>query len=181
MSTNPYAPPQAHVADVTPTGALPVFFATTTLKLVLLSLATLGLYQIYWFYQNWRLHRQRTGEKVSPVWRAVFAVFFCYPLFLRIRDYEETSEDSKLLAGPLATAWIVPTLLSRLPDPYWLITFASVFALIPVQSRINQLNAQFAPGHDPNTQFSVWNWLAIVLGLPFLALALVGTFFLPPE
>jgi hypothetical protein len=70
----------------------------------------------------------------------------------------------------------VASFLWKLPDPYWLITFLGVFALVPAQQAVNELNATAAPGHDPNTRFRGWNWVAVLLGLPLFALAVFGTF-----
>ncbi len=38
-------------------------------QLILLNLATFGLYTIFWFYRNWRDIRDFTGERISPEWR----------------------------------------------------------------------------------------------------------------
>ena len=37
----------------------PHFFPVSGLKLVVMSTVTFGLYEIYWFYQNWWLVKQR--------------------------------------------------------------------------------------------------------------------------
>jgi hypothetical protein len=184
MSSNPYAPPQAAVADIAAapasTGAAPVFFAVSTTKLLVLSFCTLGLYQYFWFYKNWRIVRDRSGESISPFWRTFFAVFFCYQLFDRVRKHDPDSPAADLSAGALAAAWIIPTILWRLPDPYWLIVFAAIFALLPVQAAMNAVNRKAVPDHDPNTRFSIWNWVAVALGGPFFLLAVYGTFMPAP-
>jgi hypothetical protein len=141
----------------------------------------MGIYQLYWFYQNWRLVKRRTGEDIMPVWRALFGVFFCYSLFNRIRNHNADSSASKLAAGPLAAGWIILGVLGRLPEPYWLITFVSVVVMLPVQGAINTINDEEAPGLDPNSSFSAWNWVAVALGIPMMALMLYGALLLPPE
>jgi hypothetical protein len=56
------------------------FFDVSILKLVVMSTVTFNLYQIYWFYKNWRLAKER-GENVIPLLRTLFAVLFAYSLF----------------------------------------------------------------------------------------------------
>lgn len=184
MSSNPFAPPQSAVADVfapPPSSAdAPVFFPVSRTKLLVLSFCTLGLYQYYWFYKNWRGIRDRTNEDISPFWRAFFAIFFCYQLFDRVRRHDPASPASGLNAGALAAAWIILTLLWKLPDPYGLLVFFAIFALLPVQAAMNAVNHKAAPNHNPNTRFSAWNWVAVALGGPFFLLAVYGTF-LPPR
>lgn len=43
-----------------------------------------------------------------------------------------------------------------------------------MQAQVNRINAAVVPGHDRNSRFSVWNWLAIVAGVLFYALILIG-------
>jgi hypothetical protein len=179
MSTqaNPFAPPASEVADVAPpmadATALP-FFAVSTVKLAVMSTFTLGFYQLYWSYRQWSAVRRRTQEGLYPVARAVFAVFFCYGLFRRVRQFRSDLPSSGLAAGPLAIAWIVLTLLYNLPFPLGLLGYASFLPLLPVQSAINAINRDVAPAHDPNARFSGWNWTAMIVGVLFYVLLLIG-------
>ena len=182
MEANPYLPPEAAVADA-PVAANQVApaFAVSITKLVVMSIATLGLYQLYWFYQHWAAIKRRTKQDVSPVWRAIFGVFWCYSCFREI-DEEARRHDAanKLPFGALAATWIVLTLVSRLPDPYWVVSLLAFVVLVPVQKQANALNAQLAPEADRNSRFNWMNitWLAI--SVPILALAMIGLM-LPPE
>jgi hypothetical protein len=157
----------------------PAFFAASPVKVAVMSLCTLGLYQFYWFYMHWRQVRARTQESISPFWRAFFAVFWCYQLFHRIRTHNPTSPAASLAAGPLAVAWIVPHLVWNLPNPYGLLGFLSIFALLPVQAAANAVNMELAPTHVPNSRFTAWNWAGVVLGGPLLLLALLGSLLSP--
>jgi hypothetical protein len=185
MNPNPYAPPQAPVADVAEipdAGAdAPPFFPVSRLKLLVMFFSTLGLYQMYWPYKNWKMVRLRTDEKnIMPFWRAFFGVFFFYSLLDRVKKHDPESTAAQMAAGGLAAAWIIPNLLWKLPDPYWLICLASIFVLLPVQGFINELNRKVAPGHEPNSRFSAWNWVGVVLGIPLMIMTLWGAF-LPPQ
>lgn len=175
---NPFSPPKAVVTDVTVVyrhQGTP-FFAVSTRKLAVMFLCTFSLYQYFWLYKNWKIVRDRHGEKLSPVLRTVFAPFFCYSLFSRIRDHEAAPADGKLAAGPLAGVWIVLSLLGNLPEPYFFLGFFALVPLLTVQTAVNDIHAVAAKGHDPNDAFTPFNWLGIVLGSMFFILALVGTF-----
>lgn len=158
----------------------PVFFPVSLTKLLLLSICTLGLYEIYWFYKNWRLIKAREKSKVSPALRSVFGVIFCYSLLKRVSDQSTAVGGNAIAAGPLALGWVVTTLLWRLPDPYWLVSFLAVLFLMPVQSAINSINSKVAPGQDKNDRFSGWNIFVLVVGGLIFILGVIGTF-LPPE
>lgn len=158
----------------------PIFFHVSLTKLLVLSICTLGLYEVYWFYKNWQLIKRREASDIVPALRAIFSVLFCYSLFQKVEQEAEKSNAPSIAAGPLAIGWIVVTVLWRLPDPYWLISFLAVLFMLPVQHAANAVNAYAAPDHDPNRRFTAWNIAAVVIGGLFLVLVVIGTF-LPGE
>lgn len=179
MNQNPYAPPQAEVVDVTVDEVLAndetIFFPCSLLKLALMSLSTLGLYHIYWFYKNWQYVKDRTREDITPAARGIFAILFCYGLFKRIREYQETVSTNKLAAGPLATIFIFLNIAGRLPGLLAVISFLSFVPLLVVQHTVNKINNAAAPDHDPNAKFTGWNWAIIAIAVVLWALVIVGT------
>jgi len=191
LSNNPYAPPKAAVADVVPAETVRTpFFAVSKKKLVIMSIATSTLYQLVWFYLNWRqIHR--SGAMVAPFVRTLFSPLFCYALFDRVRWYRKDLSSSRLPAGLLAFGWIVVTLVSEFLDRFdargvrsvavamvfvtLVVGHSSVLFMLPVQSAIDTINRAEAPDHDPNDRFTVSNWIWIVVS-GFLTLAgIAGT------
>jgi hypothetical protein len=156
---------------------MPTFFAVSKWKLAAMSIATLGLYDIFWFYKNWKCVQQLDNGKMPPIIPAFFYPLTSYWLFKRIREQAESEKVSvEIDAGPLAGVVLVAAYLFRLPDPYWLLAFAGFLPLVPVQAAVNQINRKVAPGLDPNDRFSRWNLAAIVIGGLVLCLAILGLF-----
>jgi hypothetical protein len=180
MSMNPYAPPTAVVADITPfedAAAEAPFFAVSVAKLAVMCVCTFTLYEVYWFYRNWDRIADRERVSVWPLARAIFAVFYCYPCFARIRDHECVSQlDSRLYALPLAIGFIATKLTWRLPDPWGWISLSSFLFLLPIQRYVNRLNALASPSHDRNSRFSGWNWAAVIIGGGLVLLTIVAGF-----
>jgi hypothetical protein len=50
-----------------------------------------------------------------------------------------------------------------------------MFLLVPVQKTMNDVNRALYPDHDPNTRFTAWNIVGIVVGGLFLAAAIWGS------
>lgn len=68
----------------------------------------------------------------------------------------------------------------NLPGAFGLLPIFSTFCLVPAQLAAGRVNDAVAPGHDQNSRLKGWNWLAVVLGLPFLAIAIFGAFLPQP-
>jgi hypothetical protein len=153
----------------------PRYFAVSAPKLVVMSLASFGIYSLYWLYENWRLERSHTGEDLSPLWRTFFSVLWIYSLLRRIRD---TASGAQILpgwtAGTWAGAYVLITCALFLPDPYWLASLLMVVPLVPVQRTVNQLNAILAPEAPKNDAYSGKNLVLIVVGVIFYFLLILG-------
>jgi hypothetical protein len=155
---------------------LPPFFPVPRLKLAILSVCTLGLYEFYWFYKNWQLIKQRENSPLSPFWRAFFAPFFVYPLFQRIALSAAAQHCARISPGFLAAAWFILLCLWRLPDPYWLASTLTFVPLLSVQSAVSELNQKVAPASDTNHRFTPAAIAVCVVGGILFLLAVVGSF-----
>jgi hypothetical protein len=157
----------------------PVFFDVSIPKLVVLSVCSLGIYELYWFYKNWQLVRARERSDISPLSRAVFGYLFCYALFKQVRDYDaQTGHSPRLPAGVLAAGWGIVTLLWQLPDRYSLVANLASLFIVPVQAAANRINSG-AGFLSKNARFTLWNWLTVALGGTVLVMDALGMFALP--
>jgi hypothetical protein len=174
-----YAPPT--VDDIPPPdvrrGGPATFFAVSPTKLVVMSITTLGLYEIFWFYANWQRLRRRSMPRISPFWRTMFVSFTCYSLFKTVRD---TACGANVRVGfspvLMAIGWVITSLLWRLPGAAWLISHAAVLFLLPVQGAMNRVNDALDPGHDRNQRFTGWNIAGATVGGLLMLLAVWGSF-----
>ena len=136
-------------------------------KLAVMCLGTLGLYQVYWFYEQWRHAAAQADEDLWPAARAVFGVLFCYPLFDRMtewaRDRGVEIKDSALL---LAAAFAVFTFAQRLPGAWALVTLFTVLPLLAAQARVNAAPAmRDLPSELRNTRLTPINLLGVLVGI----------------
>ncbi len=154
-------------------------FPVATHKFVVMSLCTFGIYELYWCYQHWDRIRVASGESMRPIWRAIFAPLWAFSLFRRIRYVAHSAGvPAGWSAGALAGCYLVLNIMWRLPDPWWLISFASVLPMIPVQrtaQRVNELHVTNST-EGRNDRYSAANVTMIVIGGLILALSVIGTF-----
>ena len=138
-----------------------------------MSLCTFGLYQPFWLFSQWYYVKEREKPAISLLARAFFAIFFCYPLFRRIRATATAQNISPSFSpAGCAAGWIIFILLS--PSPLFLVSAFSVLFLLPVQRTVNAINLAADPEHDPNSTFTVLNKAAIVIGGLLWLLAMAG-------
>jgi cellulose synthase/poly-beta-1,6-N-acetylglucosamine synthase-like glycosyltransferase len=153
------------------------FFSVATHKFVVMCLATVGLYQYYWLFLQWRRLARGTIQPLSPFWRTFFAPLWGFSFCSRIHNRAALEKTStKWSAGLLATGYFVLSIAWRLPDPWWLVSLLSFVPLIPVQRTIEQINARHVDAALPNRSYSTTNLVGIVIGGLVLLLAIAGLF-----
>ena len=144
-------------------------------KVVWLSILTFGIYEIIWFYKSWKTLAVKFGYKVSPFWRAIFAGITGFWLFPTISKYVEKFEMESFDGMLFAVLYLILNMLYRLPDPLWIICFASVAIIALAQDKINKVNAQYFPNAPVNKWRGINTFWSILGGI-ILLLALVGMF-----
>jgi hypothetical protein len=180
--TAPETAPEIEAGEIpVPTSDETVWFLVGRGKLVVMSVVTLGLYQLFWFYQQWRRVKY-TEENIRPALRAFFSVFFCYSLFKRVRESARTLGMEPPLPVPLlAAAFILLSLGWELPKPFSLMAFLSVLPLVPIQRLANEVALNQVPESDANTGLTPLNWLGVGTGGLLVFLAVAGVLISPRD
>ena len=172
-----------------PLRATPLFLRIPVARLILMSIVSFSLYEVYWMYKNWRYVQERDNLPIQPFWRAVFGIFFCHALLRRIHEDKEARSLQVPSFSPngLATGWvvlmIVANVVSRAPGITATIVsglIPSFLCLVPVQSYVNSVTERGSPGQP----YYRWSWGQIVLlvtGVIIWALLLLGLVFGEPE
>jgi len=163
-NANIYRAPDAELLDKPASEA--EFYIVAPHKFVLLYLGTWGLYEIYWFYRHWRLYRDSHGLKLWPVPRAIFSIFFAYPLFSRIADRGGETGGGQWSPGWYSVAYILLYIignLSQFPEPgpnsgvLVLISLISLLLLAALLYRV-QCHANAACGDPQGESNSRYDW-----------------------
>ena len=165
-------------------GELHTLFPVTLSKFVVMSITTMGFYELYWAYRNWQRINSRANdnERVSPFWRAVFAPLWGFSLFARVRDTAaQRGVNVGWAPGLLGALYLVVSITWRLPDPWWLISMLAFIPMMPVVRTIQELHAPEPASEGQNGRYSGANIAWIIIGGIFLLLAVWGTFYPPPE
>src|SRR5213593_1442097 len=136
--------PETSAVDALAAGS-PCFRPISIRKVVILSIATFGAYQVHWFYQNWWAVRLRDRLRAMPLWRSLLFFVFCYSLFLRIkstaRAHGVASGFRPIWSGVVCTVF---ALFWRLDETFWPTVILTTVPLIAAQREINRLSAVVA-------------------------------------
>jgi len=144
-------------------------FSVSTQKLVVMWVLTMGLYEIYWFYRNWRAIKIQEDKKLSPFWRAILSVFYCYSLFKRIiRSANEKGHKSKNTPGALTLAYIFFIIISsKAPSPYHLIGNLTIIPIFYVNNAIRFNNLSINPQYQERQRLTMGEVWFIIFGILF--------------
>lgn len=157
----------------------PIYFPVSLTKFVVMHFCTVGMYQLYWFHENWKLILERERSDASPFWKTFFMFIYCYALFEKVQSSAASLKiGHSISVHALATGWILLSTLWLLPDPYGLVALLSIIFLIPVQQAANRVNEALVPGHDRNERFTTLNMVAVVIGGLLLVSVIIGVFVL---
>jgi hypothetical protein len=150
---------------------------------VLLSIVTFGIYEIVWFYRNWKHLKAHKNLDISPGWRTVGLFVPIYGLVLayrQLRDIKSFSMASGIKKsyspGWILFAWIFLSSLWKLPDPFWFVAFLSVWPLAVVQGVLNSYWGIEQPDLKVRTKFSGRQIALLVIGVLWCCMVLLGMF-----
>jgi len=156
------------------------FFTASILKLIVMTVFTLGIYELYWFYKNWILIKHRTGKRLSPLWRATFAPFWGYALFKDIKKVaDENGIENNVWPVVHGLAFFVLMMIGLVPS-YSYLCFLAVFALIPANQTAVTVNQRLVRGFEQNDRFTFANWIVMTLGAMTIGLCIVSYMVLKP-
>lgn len=113
-----------------------IYFPVSSLKFILMSICTLGIYPVYWSYKNWRYIKSRDHSNISPIWRAIFYPVWYYSL---LTDINSNSKNI-IYKVFLVVILLCFSFVSMLPDPYWLLSLLMFLPIMPAVYTISKIN-----------------------------------------
>ncbi|WP_332878069.1 hypothetical protein [Massilia sp. S19_KUP03_FR1] len=190
-----FSSPTAVAAPLTDATRAAQFYVVSLRKFAILFFMTLGGYQLYWFYKNWRCFKDgkpsasESGPSIWPVPRALFSIFFVHSLFRVVKQH--APDNARVAAwenGNHATLVVVLIILSnglsrlsnRSGDAFWpdllslLILLPLGYAMGAAQEKINLACGD--PEGATNAALTTANYVWIVLGAIAWVAILMGIF-----
>lgn len=145
-----------------------------------------GIYNLYWFYRNWKNIKIAERSKLNPVWRTIFIIFFIYSLFRRIfRTAKKAGYQSLCcIAGLLSTVFILVTFLMVIGQynswdevaAYWVLDIISIAVLLPAQKALNFSGQAAHPELVIDRELTTIEKWFFGVGVVFFCLAVLGQF-----
>ncbi len=191
MDSNIYAAPSADLVDETQQTLEhgPNFYVVSKRKFYILNILTIGLYQTYWFYRQWKAVKDFHRSSIWPVARTIFALFFTHSLCDAVDEkITRSTPDFKWKYHDKATLLVVmlffSSVCSRLSykgvgSPY---TDISLFIFLAIESYLiffiqNAVNIAAADTEGKqNDSLTAANWVWISIGILLWVFSLIGIF-----
>lgn len=151
------------------------YYSPSTMKIVALSVATLGLYPLYWFWQNWRAIKRETGGAQWPWARALFSPIWAFFCFSDLRDIAQSRRRQLAFApGLLGALFFLLNFASRLPHGGALLSLLTFVPLLPVNSLLRRYHLDEKVDMQRMDRFGVWHILVLLPGGALLLLAILA-------
>jgi len=146
------------------------YYPVSSLKFFILSVLTLGLYHVFWFYKNWEYVKNREHSTIMPWGRALFYTLWYYPLYSSIERDSKFSETSLKTTKngvflSLGILFFITSFVSNTESIYsYIALFLTIIVVLPLVERINAFTS-----HDNETYLfnSRWRPRHFVMGLFF--------------
>jgi hypothetical protein len=178
MDDNLYRAPQADLAAHDAATPQPRYYVVSPRKFLIMSIATLGYYNFYWTYRNWREIDNSVGGGGWPVMRGLFPLFFMLPLAALLQRSPQAQRGLRLRAlafvGLQLTSFLAAT-TGKVPGGMqfgqyeMLAAVGAAGALLTIQKSINAVSGD--PEGAANDRLTGANWGWIALGLVWWALS----------
>jgi len=172
-----------------PTFADTHFYPISGMKFMILSVGTIGLYEIYWTYRNWHSVKSKIDIDIMPIARGIFAPIWFYPLFSVLRkDSIERFDKNKVMFPFIAIIFAVAYLMTYIASKYSeQILFTALGLLtpllfIPFVLYINSINSKSDGAYKYNSRWKIRQVVALILCVPLVTYAFaIETPFLPGD
>ena len=171
-----YQPPTSAPSPTIDT-ASSAFYVVSKRKFFILSITTFSFYAVYWFWRQWTEWRNKTGENIWPIARAIFSIFFAHSLFKKIETKaSQVDSRSHKNLDIAATIYVIVELAFNLMDKipmigivYLVLTilFVCILSASVWQAQAQANIASFDSDGRQNDEFSVANYIWSALGLLF--------------
>lgn len=136
----------------------PYPYVISVWKLIIMCIFTLGFYEIYWFYKQWKSFNSENNLKHGGFTLSIYSLFApisSYSLFKNIsNNVKEVNKGKGLEAGALAILYFI---LTRV--------YLGFLPLIFVQNKINFYWEKKYEGRLVKSNFGVWNWIIVIVVL----------------
>ncbi|NQZ57260.1 MAG: hypothetical protein HRT88_07300 [Lentisphaeraceae bacterium] len=165
------------------------YYVVSPKKFLILFISTMGIYGVYWFYKNWSLYKTANDEKMWPVMRGIFSIFFVHSLFRSVdAGLRSKNLDYQWNVNGLATLYVIVSIADRILDKMSQKSIGSpvtdvlslvalpiiCYILFKAQKAINLVCGEIDGAS--NSTLTAANYIWVVIGVAFWALIMVGLF-----
>lgn len=153
-----------------------IYFSVSAMRIIVLSFLTLGLYQIYWMYKNWKIIADEDkSKKISPFWRSwVFGFIYSFPLITKISTSLNYQDSRLTFAYWLSfVIWNFSSFITPVWPAFIIGWFLSTFVLAFIQILVNKNNHQINPQNHPANTFLLGEFALVVMFIIFFSIVTI--------
>ncbi len=145
-------------------------------KFILLSVITFGIYELVWFYRNWKILKNEQNLKITPLLRTIFSTIFAWSFASYLKKFLNEKNIAFNYSPILIWAsYFVFRILWKLPDPYSLLSYLTFISMIPLVKSMNTYWISQEQNLSPK-KFSWWQIILIIIWIIMFMLIVFASF-----
>lgn len=154
------------------------FQPVSQMKFYIVSALTFGLYCNYWIYRNWLLVDRQEQKGIWPIARAIFAVFWLYPLYDKLASHQGSVHATprlfpRYVAVLLALLFFAMSVVANVTDTFAANAFvilAIPLVFVPFISYINRLYPAGSDSYKAGSRIGLRHICLSLMCLPLIVL-----------
>lgn len=153
-----------------------IFYPTSLVKLIILSIITFNIYLCYWFYRNYLYQKKKDNSSIMPIARGFFYSFWYYPLYATLaEDSQKRFNDNRVLIKPLAVLFAILFFISAvLSSKDGIMAIAALIItplfLIPLVNYINHINTASSEAYIYHSRWRLRHTFLALISVPLIIL-----------
>jgi transglutaminase-like putative cysteine protease len=163
-----------------------VFYPVSPLKFIILNIATLGGYSLFWMWRCWRWVKANGADEIMPFWRTFFSVIWFFPLFSEIKGHREDSRIPAILGVLLAIGYVLMAIVGGGGEIVYgdnptmslatsLVDGLAFLLILPFVIWVNQLNDNEPEILRENSRWNVHTYALLGVGAVIWAIVIYGS------
>jgi hypothetical protein len=152
-----------------------ILFPVSTFKFVVMYVATIGLYHIFWCLKCWLYLKEQKNVACIPGVRAWFGIIWFIPLMREIKSVGQmVAPEANFKPNGVGAVYVISWLLGCVSPALNLFGLLTMIPFLAANSYVVKINKAAGNGHLINSRFNSWNYAVFATWAILVLIGFIG-------